>query len=118
MTRSAPAFPHRRHHDHAAAEESSSSHHHRRHHRALLLPPPHPSISLPARARNPSPRAAMATELRIRSIFLSSESKSGNVRKVSLLPPICSACVKGPGEEMLLLLQVLPPPRCRWYLKG
>uniref|UniRef100_A0A453IV70 Uncharacterized protein n=1 Tax=Aegilops tauschii subsp. strangulata TaxID=200361 RepID=A0A453IV70_AEGTS len=40
MTRSTPAFPHRRHHDHAAAEESSSSHHHR----ALLLPPPHPSI--------------------------------------------------------------------------
>ncbi|XBI72235.1 hypothetical protein VPH35_066238 [Triticum aestivum] len=102
MTRSAPVFPHRR--SRIGATTTTQ--------RQRSPPPPttaattapssfhlHTHPSLPARARNSSPRAAMVTELRICSIFLSSESKSGNFRKVSLLPPICSACVKGPGQR-------------------
>ncbi|XBH80710.1 hypothetical protein VPH35_106401 [Triticum aestivum] len=97
-------------HDHAAAEESSSSHRHR----TLLLPPPHPGIHpfLPPRARNPSPWAGMSTELRIRSILFSSKSKNRNVRKVNLLPPICSACVKGPGQGEAAASAFSSSPMC------
>ncbi|XBI84971.1 hypothetical protein VPH35_093181 [Triticum aestivum] len=102
MTRSTPAYPHRRSRIGATTTTQQQR-----------SPPPstttaattapssfhlHAHPSLPTRAQNPSPRAAMVTELRIRSIFLSSESKSGNFRKVSLLLPISSACVKGPDQ--------------------